>query len=143
MSDMKTTGSCQCGSVSYEISGKPLFSAHCCCSDCRKASGADHITAAFFMSDHVSIKGEVAEYKTVGDSGNNNIRQFCPECGSRLFSLNSGREGVIGVQVGTMDNPQGIAPRAVVYARGKNPWDSFDENLPQFDKMPPPPPDSL
>ncbi len=140
MSDAKTTGSCQCGDVSYEIIGEPMFSAHCCCDDCRKASGADHITAAFFMSDQVSINGDVAEYRVVADSGNTNIRQFCPKCGSRLFTLNSAREGVIGIQVGSMDNPQSIAPQVVVYAKGKTAWDVFNEQLPQFDQMPPPPP---
>jgi hypothetical protein len=140
MSDTKTTGRCQCGDVSYEITGEPMFSAHCCCNDCRKASGADHITAAFYMGTQVSIKGDVAEYRAVADSGNTNIRQFCPKCGSRLFSLNTAREGVIGVQVGTMDNPQGIAPRAVVYATGRNEWDAFNDQLPQFDQMPLPPP---
>lgn len=140
MSDAKINGSCQCGDVSYEIAGKPMFSAHCCCDDCRKASGADHITAAFYMSDQVSIDGDVSEYRTTADSGNTNIRQFCPKCGSRLFTLNTAREGVIGVQVGTMDNPQGIAPQVVVYAQGRNAWDAFDEKLAQFDQMPPPPP---
>ncbi len=139
MNNAIITGSCQCGQVSYEISGEPMFSAHCCCSDCKKASGADHITAAFFKSDQVAIKGNVSDYATTGDSGNTNTRQFCANCGSRMFSLNSGREGVIGVQVGTMNNPKGIAPRAVVYAKGKNDWDAFSDALPQFDKMPPPP----
>jgi len=140
MSDTKTSGSCQCGEVTYEITGEPMFSAHCCCDDCRKASGADHITAAFFMRTQVSINGDVSEYRTTADSGSTNIRQFCPKCGSRLFSLNSAREGVIGIQVGTMDNPQGIVPRAVVYAKGRNEWDMFNDQLPQFEQMPPPPP---
>ena len=140
MSDTKTTGSCQCGTVTYEISGEPMFSAHCCCNDCRKASGADHITVAFVKSSQVSINGNVSQYQTTADSGNTNIRQFCPNCGSRLFSLNTAREGVIGVQVGSMNNPQAIAPRAVVYAKGKNAWDVFNDKLPQFDQMPPPPP---
>lgn len=139
MPNAKSTGSCQCGAVKYTISGEPMFSAHCCCDDCRKASGADHITAAFFTADQVSIEGNLSEYNSTTDSGNTSTRKFCPTCGSRLFSTNSGRDGVIGVQVGTMDNPQGISPRAVVYAKVKNAWDHFDENLPKFDQMPPPP----
>jgi hypothetical protein len=140
MSDDKITGSCLCGQVKYEISGSPMFSAHCCCNSCKKASGADHITAAFFTADQVKMEGQVSTYSMVADSGNTSNRHFCPNCGSRMYSTNSAREGVMGLQVGTMDNPKGIKPRAVVYARDRNEWDAFNDALPRFDKMPPPPP---
>ena len=140
MSDAKTTGSCQCGAVTYELTGEPMFAAHCCCNSCKKASGADHITAAFYSDDQIELKGDVSSYSAQADSGATSTRHFCPTCGSRLFSTNSGRAGVKGFQVGTMDNPSGIQPRAVVYSKDKNAWDSFNEALPQFEKMPPPPP---
>lgn len=140
MSDTKTSGSCHCGAVTYEISGEPMFAAHCCCTSCKKASGADHITAAFYMDAQIDLKGEVSCYSMTADSGATSKRHFCPTCGSRLYSTNSGRAGVKGIQVGTMDNPTNIEPRAVVYSKDKNAWDSFNDALPQFEKMPPPPP---
>jgi len=141
MSTTKTTGGCLCGKVAYEISGEPMFSAHCCCVDCRKASGADHITLAFFGADQVAITGEVQGFDMTADSGNTNTRQFCPTCGSRLFSYNSARSEAVGIQVGTMNNPQFINPKAVVYAKDRCDWDHFSDALPQFEKMPPPPPE--
>src|SRR5207248_5825066 len=33
-------GSCLCGGVKYEITGPPVRSGHCHCSNCRKAHGA-------------------------------------------------------------------------------------------------------
>lgn len=141
MADEKSTGSCLCGAVSYEARGEPVFSAHCCCVDCRKASGADHITAAFYMNDQVTISGDVAEFGVEADSGNTNFRQFCPKCGSRLFNRNSARPNMIGIQTGTMDDVHGVSPRGVVYASGKREWDNFNDGLSQFEKMPPPPPE--
>ncbi len=138
MSDMaKTTGSCLCGDVRFEVSGDPMFAAHCCCTDCQKASGADHITLAFYKESQVKISGELAEYAVVADSGNTNTRIFCPKCGGRLFGRNSAREGVIGIQAGALDNPQNIKPAVVVYTKDKREWDVLDENLTAFEAGPP------
>ncbi len=140
MNESKTTGSCLCAAVTYEITGDPMFTGHCCCIDCQKASGADHITLTFYTDDQLKISGEIAEYGVVADSGNTNYRQFCPKCGSRLFSRNSAREGVRGVHAGTMDNPKNIKPSRVLYTKDQRPWDHFDKDLPCFEQMPPPPP---
>jgi hypothetical protein len=45
MSDSKKcyTGGCLCGSLRYEAEGEPLFTGHCYCADCRKASGSGFI----------------------------------------------------------------------------------------------------
>jgi len=137
MAEEKSTGGCLCGAVTYEAVGEPVFAAHCCCSDCRKASGADHITAAFYLVDQVSISGDVAEFGVEAESGNTNYRQFCPSCGSRLFSRNSANETMMGIQTGTMDQAHGIKPRGVVYAAEMREWDCFNQDLPQFEKMPP------
>jgi len=115
-----------------------MFAAHCCCSDCQKASGADHITVAFFKEDQVSISGETKEYSAPADSGNINSRVFCPTCGGRLFSRNSAREGMIGVQIGSMDNADIVSPSVAVFARNRRPWDTFSDKLAVFETSPPP-----
>jgi len=139
MSDIiKTTGSCLCGDVSYEVSGDPMFAAHCCCTDCQKASGADHITLAFYSEDQVQISGDLAEFSVTADSGNTNTRIFCPKCGGRLFSRNSARDGTIGIQVGSMDNPQNIKPAVAVYTKDRREWDVLNEDLNTFETSPPP-----
>ena len=140
MSDaQKIRGSCMCGAVSYEISAAPARVAQCCCSDCQKASGTGHITLAFFPLDSVAISGEVAGHPVTADSGNINTRQFCPKCGSWVFSRNSARPTAIGVTAGTMDGNAEISPQAVVYADQQRAWDLLDAALPRFAKIPPPP----
>ena len=138
--ETKTSGGCLCGAVRYEITGEPAFAAFCSCDDCKKASGADHITAAFFQTSQVSISGEATGYTSPAASGNTITRSFCPKCGSRLFAASSGRDGMIGIQVGTMDGDAAmVKPVGLVYASDKRSWDCIDDALPQFEKMPPAP----
>lgn len=133
------TGKCQCGAISYRIEGDPLRMAQCHCEDCRRASGTSHMSLAFFQQDQVSINGETGSYASTADSGNINTRYFCPTCGSRLFSSNSARAGVLAVTAGTLDDNTWFQPNAIVYSAERPSWDKMDDSLPAFDKMPPPP----
>lgn len=142
MSDETTDtfrGSCLCGAVTYEITGAPMRVAQCCCSDCQKLTGTGHATIAFFNEATCTIDGAVSSYEKVADSGNTISRDFCPTCGSRLFGRGSGRPGMIGINVGSMDGDcaDRLQPQAVVFAARCHPWDLLDEALPQFPAMPP------
>jgi hypothetical protein len=133
------TGRCLCGAVTFEITGEPVRMAACHCKDCQRASGTGHMPLAFFQETDVSIEGEPSSFDAIADSGNVNTRYFCPQCGSRLFSRNSGRPGVIGIAVGCADDNAWFAPQAVVYAKRCEAWDDIPLDIPKFDAMPPPP----
>ncbi len=132
------SGNCVCGNISYEIEGEPLFAAQCCCSDCQKSSGADHVTQAFFHEDQVQLKGESTSYEVSADSGNVMNRHFCPKCGGRVFGYNSARPGIISITAGSMNNVDGVKPMVAVYTQGKRPWDVFNEEMNTFEKGAPP-----
>ena len=136
------TGRCLCGAVTYTINAEPARMAQCHCKDCQRASGTGHMSLAFFSEDAVQITGETKEYAVTADSGNQNIRRFCPQCGSRLFGRNSARPGGIAVAVGSVDDNAWFKPQAIVYNKAKPGWDMMDSDLPAFDTMPPPPPQS-
>lgn len=137
MSDI--TGKCLCGGVSYSIEGEPLRMAQCHCKDCQRASGTGHMSLAFFKDEQITVNGKYSEYSSVADSGNANIRGFCPTCGARLFSRNSARAGVMAVTAGCADDNSWFGPQAIVYNKDKPAWDCMSEELPSFDAMPPPP----
>lgn len=132
------SGNCVCGNLSYEIEGEPLFAAQCCCSDCQKSSGADHMTLAFFHEEQVELKGESANYAVTADSGNIMTRHFCPACGGRVFGTNTGRPGIISITVGSMNNIDGVKPMVAVYTKGKRPWDVLNEDMAMYEKGAPP-----
>lgn len=133
------TGRCLCGAVTYTVNNEPVRTAQCHCKDCQRASGTGHMSLAFFKEDDVDIQGKVNEYSVTADSGNTNTRQFCPQCGSRLFSRNSARPGMMSVAVGSADDNSWFQPQAIFYHKDKPAWDQMDSSLPAFDAMPPPP----
>jgi len=134
------TGGCACGVITYEITGKPKTMVQCHCLDCQKATGTGHISLAFFSEDDVSISGIAKGHTTVTDSGNQSTRHFCPDCGSLLYGLNSGRPGLITIAVGSVDDHSWFSSKAVVYSKHRPDWDITSTDIPNFEAMPPPPP---
>ncbi len=133
------TGQCLCGSVTYRTEAEPLRMAQCHCKGCQRASGTGHMSLAFFKEADVTISGDVSSHTTVADSGNENIRAFCPTCGARMFGRNSSRAGILAITAGTADDNSWFTPQAIVYNQDKPIWDQMDGDLPTFDTMPPAP----
>lgn len=92
---------------------------------------------AYFGEADVMIKGETASHTVTADSGNEMTRCFCPGCGSRLFGYNSGRPGLISIQVGCLDDQSWFSPQAVVYTSRRHDWDVTSDDIPNFSEMPP------
>lgn len=129
-------GRCLCGSVTYEIDGEPTVVAHCHCDDCKRLTGAGHSTGAMFPADVVRVFGPVTEFALVSAGNGVVTRTFCPTCGSPLFGRNTGMPGFLTVTVGTLDDPDGVTPQVVVFARSRCRWDPSDPTLPTFATQP-------
>ncbi len=141
MSDIPfTTGRCICGAVHYTAKNPPARMAQCHCKDCQRSSGTGHMSLAFFSEDDIEITGQATGYGATADSGNINTRYFCPTCGSRLYSRNSARPGVVAIAVGSADNNEWFESAAVVYTKDRQSWDITSGQVPNFEVMPPPPP---
>ena len=91
------TGGCICGALTYTAKGDPVRMGQCHCKHCQRASGTGHMSLAFFKKEDVSINGDFTEYAAEADSGNHNIRAFCPTCGSRVFGRNSANDAVVAI----------------------------------------------
>ncbi|HUS96995.1 MAG TPA: GFA family protein [Hyphomicrobiaceae bacterium] len=132
-------GHCLCGAVSFTTKAAPVASGQCHCKDCQRASGAGHMSLAFFNREDVEVKGETASYAVKADSGNTNTRHFCPKCGGRLFGENSARAGFLAISAGALDDNSWFAPQRVVYVKDRPVWDNTTTSVPNFEIMPPPP----
>lgn len=111
----------------------------CHCKDCQRASGTGHMSLAFFKREDVEITGETRSFASTADSGNINTRYFCPACGGRVYGENSARPGFIGISVGACDDNAWFQPQRVVYIKDKPAWDVTATDIPNFERMPPPP----
>ena len=133
------TGSCQCGNVTFEISGDAAMVMQCHCLNCQKSSGTGHVPFAGFPEPQVKIKGKTKSYKYKADSGAAATSLFCPECGSTLFGTTASFPGVMAVRLGVMDDSSAFQPQMQVYMKRLRSWDHDLKGAPSFDAMPPMP----
>ncbi|MGE0826905.1 MAG: GFA family protein [Candidatus Binatia bacterium] len=131
------TGGCACGAVRYQCDAEPLLAFNCHCRDCQRASGTAFAailripTAGFTVT-----KGEPKFYTVTGNSGNTVSRGFCPACGSPLFSRLSGMSDVVGVRVGSLDDPSHYRAAMDIFVASAQPWDHMSPELPKFPGYP-------
>ena len=130
-------GGCLCGAVTYKISGEPIFVGHCACENCQKATGGGHSSIAAFPEASVTEHGALTSFAATGDSGEPITYQFCPTCGSRLFTRATVMPNVMMVTLGTMETTADLAPQMMVYGKRRRAWDHVDPAIPIFQDMPP------
>ena len=130
------TGSCHCGEISYTFSGEPLRQVNCHCKNCQKTSGGPYLANIFVSEDNLLIKGSPKVYQHLADSGNQMTKKFCGNCGAQMFSLGSGRPGIVIIRGGTIDNLEIIQPTLNIFVSSKIPSTPLNESLSTFEKMP-------
>lgn len=133
----KYTARCACGAISFEFDTDPAFIAVCHCLDCKKASGGE--AATFFgvpEEDFTLTSGKPKAFRYIAQSGKKLDRNFCPNCGARVFTSNlESFPGTIFVTIGSLDNPEGIEPVLEMFTRRRLEW-AMPLELPQFETMP-------
>jgi len=133
----KYTAQCACGAVKFEFDTDPDFVANCHCLDCKRASGGE--MATFFgvpQDDFTVVSGQAKAHHYVAESGKGLDRNFCPDCGSRLFSTNlDSFPGFVFVMLGSLDRPELIAPKLEMFTKRRLKWNK-PLDLPQFESMP-------
>ena len=80
------------------------------------------------------VSGRVKGYTTTGDSGNTITREFCPECGSPLFTKAQAYPNLIWIKAGSLDEPELIKPSKQIWTQCALPWAYINEDLPSFPK---------
>lgn len=104
------TGSCLCGNVRIQASGRPYRVGLCHCLDCRKHHGALFFAAAVFPREAVTIEGETRDYAG---------RFFCPRCGSSVFASSSDE---IEIHLGILDAPDQLVPTYESWTVRRESW---------------------
>jgi hypothetical protein len=132
------TGGCLCGAVRYESTGDPVFSLQCHCRDCQRQTGSAYIAAMRVPAAGFRItKGAPKQYVSTSDGGNRVTRAFCGDCGSPIYIQVSTRPDLVGLRVGTLDDPSEFHPEADIFVKSAQPWDHMNPALPKYDTYPP------
>lgn len=131
-------GGCLCGQVRFTITAQPLGARACWCRDCQRIASGSATVNVLFPEDAVTYSGEVATYGMIADSGNRVVRGFCPHCGAQLYSKTVDPAGIMPMRVraGTLDDPELMAPTALIWVDSAPSWAPLDPSLPQHRKGP-------
>ena len=130
----KQFGGCSCGAIRYQIDGKPDYVSFCHCDDCRKATGAPVVAYSVYLPEQVHFtSGERKIYK----SSPYVKRTFCPDCGTPLtYEAEWQGQTIIGLFVGTMDNPELFPPERHVFDINRVSWFDVADHLPRYHQVP-------
>lgn len=132
------TGGCLCGAVRYESAGEPSFSLKCHCRDCQRSSGTAFVAAMRVPAGAFRItQGAPRRHVSRSDAGNAVSRYFCGDCGSPLYIQVSSRPDIVGLRVGTLDDPGEFRPEAEIFVKSAQSWDRLDPALPHHATYPP------
>jgi len=71
------------------------------------------------------------------NSGTLMHRQFCPSCGTPLFTQAGTRRHYIGVRAGSLDDPDLGKPQITIWTSSAPSWACFDPALPREEKQAP------
>ena len=129
-------GGCLCGAVRYEVSSDPVMVRNCHCDDCRKATGGAFATNVFIKEDDLTVEGELSKFDHVADSGNARSQEFCPKCGTSIFSKGARLKGIKAARIGTIDDASGLTPMGNVYTARALEFVQIDETLQNAEEMP-------
>ena len=64
-------------------------------------------------------------------------KALCGDCGSPLYVQVSTRPDLVGLRVGTLDDPSWFRAEADIFMQSAQPWDHTDPAIPKFDTYPP------
>lgn len=115
-------GGCLCGAVRYSASAPPLIQAVCHCRNCQRQAGSGWSMIVGVPAASLQVSGELKTYHDRGESGGDVRRQFCPTCGSPLFSHVGSSPDLVFIKAGTLDDTSRFAPQVQVWTDSKQHW---------------------
>lgn len=128
-------GGCDCGTIRYRMTTKPLI-VHCChCYWCQRETGSAFALNASIESDRVENLGDdPIVIDTPSNSGRGQKIARCPNCYVAVWSHYGGAgERSKFVRVGTLDQPDLIAPDVHIFTASKQPWVVIPKDVPSFE----------
>jgi hypothetical protein len=121
---MTQTGRCQCGQITYEITGDLIATAVCHCDHCQRQSGAAFSVNLIVHESQLAVSGELSTFEDRGEHGDAVYvyRRFCGQCGTPIVSALVEPAGILAVKAGTLDDRSGVTPTVEVWCDHKQPW---------------------
>lgn len=134
--ETKLEGSCLCGGIAFEISGKIGALGACHCSMCRKVSGSAFAVFAMVRSKYFRFtRGEDLVRRYESSPGRH--RCFCGRCGATLGEIDLDAPS-FPIAAGLLDGDPGRRLAGHEYVGSKAEWYAIEDSLPRHDEGFPP-----
>ena len=131
------TGGCQCGAIRFELKGLPLLLYTCNCTDCQRQSGSSFaLNMPVATKDLRIVQGQPKGWRHLSAKGVKVTSRFCADCGTRLFGEREGRDEILSVRAGTLDDTSWMVPAAHFYTRSAQPWFKPADGAECFEEQP-------
>lgn len=124
-------GSCLCGGIKFEITGKIHDIVCCHCSQCRKAQGSAFATNANVdKEDFTFTQGEalLTKYKN-NEQGD---KYFCRKCGSPIMAKFHANPNQVRIRIGTIESDITERPKAHIFTTSKANWETIGNSIPHY-----------
>ena len=126
------SGSCTCGKVRYEISGKVGDIVHCHCQTCRKAHGSAFSSVAPVLDKDFQLYGD--EHLNSYESSNGKVRYFCSNCGTQIYAKRESTKHLI-LRLGSLDDDPSTREEKHIWVSQKASWYSLHSRLPEYQEF--------
>ncbi len=123
-------GSCLCGAIKFDVTGKLGSPDACHCVQCRKWTG-HFLTGTEVPRSALTIHG--VENLTWYQSSEKARRGFCTKCGASLFfdPIDQNKHHWIGISMGAFDTPTETKLAPHIFVAQKDEYYEIDDGLPQ------------
>jgi hypothetical protein len=121
--EFSAAGGCTCRQLRYRLTRAPLI-VHCChCRWCQRESGSAFALNALIESSCLELTdGRPQFVPTPSNSGKGQKVARCPACHVAVWSHYGGLDIMSFVRIGTLDEPDRLAPDVHIYTESKQPW---------------------
>ena len=124
------TGSCLCGTVSFEIDTPIRRFHHCHCRTCRKVHATVYGSSTLVDASafHVlSGQESISQF----NSSPGKTRYFCSNCGTHVYARCDRDPHDIILRLGALDGDLGIKAIGHIWVSHKADWYDISDDLPQ------------
>ncbi|WP_102866979.1 GFA family protein [Pseudovibrio exalbescens] len=115
------SGSCQCGRVTYRVSGQFEHFFLCYCSRCQKDTGSGHAANLLSTTAQLVWLSGDALIKTYRVPETRHQKSFCSECGAPVPMMQMDGELLV-VPAGSLDQTITTTPDARIFHASRPAW---------------------
>jgi hypothetical protein len=119
---MNTSGQCQCGEVSFTVTGELKRLVNCHCNRCREMNGSAFSSYVVIATDNLCITSGQEKLQKFAVSDHIN-KHFCGNCGTPVYNDNPVTyPGLSMLYLGTLKNTAALMPSINIFCESKLPW---------------------